>query len=387
MFKKIVSFLFCLVLVCGSFSEFYIKAVESESAQVEDGALPQLPFEVIAKGAVVIEAESGRVLFEQNAHDQRAMASTTKIMTSLIAMEQPNQDEYFTVDTDAIHVEGSSMGLKEGDQVSLKTLEYGMLLPSGNDAANAAAVRIAGSMAGFAELMNERAQLIGMENSHFVTPSGLDADGHYSTAYDMALLAREALANPDFREIVKCFTARIEFGNPPYARTLKNHNKLLNLYDYTIGVKTGYTGDAGRCLVTAAEKDGVMLIVVTLGASDDFNTHKNLYEFFYENYEMQDISGTIGEITIPLVAGREQTVKAVPTQAQVAPLAENEYKNLTKVVKADNFLYAPVKKDDIIGTVEIYSGDNLVYQSPLKADKEYELNKKNLSLWQRLFGA
>lgn len=387
MFKKIVSVLLCLVLFCGSFGGIYVKAEETEILQAEDATgIPQLPFEVMAKGAVVMEAESGRVLFEQNAHDRRAMASTTKILTSLIAMEQPNQDEYFTVDTAAIHVEGSSMGLKDGDQVSLKTLEYGMLLPSGNDAANAAAVRIAGSIPAFADMMNERAQLIGMENSHFVTPSGLDEDGHYSTAYDMALLAREAIANPDFREIAKCFTARIEFGNPPYARTLKNHNKLLNLYDYTIGVKTGYTGDAGRCLVTAAEKDGMTLIVVTLGASDDFNTHKNLYEFFYENYEMSDISGKIGEISIPLIAGREESVKAVPTQALAAPLCENEYENLTKVVKADNFLYAPVKKEDIIGTVEIYSGDKLVYQSPIRAVKEYELNKKNLSLWERLFG-
>lgn len=148
------------------------------------------------------------------------------------------------------------MGLKEGDTVTLRTLAHGMLLPSGNDAANAAAVRIAGSKDAFAELMNEKARELGLEDTHYVTPSGLDADGHYSSAYDLAILAAYALENPDFREICCKESAKVEFGNPPYGRWLKNHNKLLNLYPYAIGVKTGYTDDAKRCLVTAAQKDG-----------------------------------------------------------------------------------------------------------------------------------
>lgn len=346
---------------------------------------PELPFGVDAKGAVVIEAESGRVLFEQNAHDRRAMASTTKIMTSLLALEQPDRDEYFTVDNKAVHVEGSSMGLKEDDKVSFNTLAYGMLLPSGNDAANVTAVKIAGSQEKFAEMMNERAVLIGMENSNFVTPSGLDAEGHYSTAYDMALLAREALGNEDFRKIVSSPTARVEYGNPPYARTLKNHNKLLNMYEYAIGVKTGFTSDAGRCLVTAAEKDGMTLITVTLGASDDFNTHRRLYEFFYDNYEMTDLSDIIGSSEIPLVAGNSGGVLALPIGSTRAPLCEGELENITKIVSSAKFLYAPVQKGDIIGTVKLYSGDNTVLESPLVASEKYARSARNKSFLQWLF--
>ena len=228
---------------------------------------------IAAKGAVVLDASNGRVLFAQNANGRLPMASTTKIMTALLALEQPDLDEPFVVDPTAIRVEGTSMGLKEGDTVTLRALAHGMLLPSGNDAANAAAVRIAGSKDAFAGRMNERARELGLEDTHYVTPSGLDADGHYSSAYDLAILAAYALENPDFREICCKESAKVEYGNPPYGRWLKNHNKLLGLYPYAIGVKTGYTDDAKRCLVTAAQKDGVTLVAVTLAAQDDFNTH------------------------------------------------------------------------------------------------------------------
>lgn len=158
------------------------------------------------------------------------------------------------------------MGLKEGDMVSLRALAVGMLLSSGNDAANAAAVKIAGSIDAFVMRMNARAKLIGMENTVFETPSGLDEGEHGSTAYDMALLAREALQNEDFLKICSSYNMSISYGNPPYKRSLTNHNRLLKLYENAIGVKTGFTKKAGRCLVSAAEKDGMRLIAVTLNA-------------------------------------------------------------------------------------------------------------------------
>ena len=180
------------------------------------------------------------------------MASTTKIMTALLTLEQGGLDDYFQVDSDAIRVEGSSMGLQEGDSVSLRALAYGMLLASGNDGANAAAVRIAGSIPAFVERMNARAAEIGMADTRFATPSGLDDPGHYSTAYDMALLAREALQSPLFAEICAQSKAVVQYGNPPYNRWLTNHNRLLREYPGTIGVKTGFTKASGRCQIGRA---------------------------------------------------------------------------------------------------------------------------------------
>lgn len=165
------------------------------------------------------------------------MASTTKIMTTLLCLESGGLDDQFVVDGEAIKVEGSSMGLTEGDVVTKRALCYGMMLPSGNDAANATAVKLGGSIENFADMMNERAEKIGMTRTCFVTPSGLEGEGHGSSAYDMALLAREALRNPDFAEICSQKKAKVEFGNPPYERWLTNSNKLLDMYQGVKGVK------------------------------------------------------------------------------------------------------------------------------------------------------
>ena len=202
-------------------------------------------FTVGAKAAVVMEAQSGALLFAQEAHRRLPMASTTKIMTALLTLEQPGLDEEFTVDPDAIRVEGSSMGLREGDTVTLRALAGGMLSASGNDAAGAAAARIAGSGEAFAALMNQRARELGMEDTHFVTPSGLDAPEHYSTAYDMALLGRAALRNPELAAMAGAKRVSLFFGNPPYQRSLLNHNRLLSLYPDAIGIKTGFTKKRG----------------------------------------------------------------------------------------------------------------------------------------------
>ena len=230
------------------------------------GAAPE---NISAVSAIVIEADTGTALWEKNADEHRAMASTTKIMTALLTIEAGGLDREFTVDPLAILVEGTSMGLREGDRVSRRDLLYGILLPSGNDAANAAAVSVSGSIGAFVELMNSRAQELGLSNTHFVTPSGLDADGHYTTARDLAKLAAFAMKNEVFREVAACKSAEVEFGNPPYKRTLYNSNKMLRRYDGAIGVKTGFTDNARRCLVSAAERDGVTLVAVTLNAGDE----------------------------------------------------------------------------------------------------------------------
>ena len=325
--------------------------------------------EVNAEAAVVMDADSGRLLYAQNPDKRLANASTTKIMTALLTLEQPDQ-VYFTVDSDAIQVEGTTMGLQPGDSVTLHQLAAGMLLPSGNDAANAAAVEIAGSEEAFARLMNQRAAELGLENTQYRNPSGLDAEGHYSSARDLATLAAHALENEDFADIVSKQEIRMAFGNPPYNRSLYTTNKLLERYPYAIGVKTGYTDDAGLCLVTAAEKDGTRLIIVTLNGKDDVNTHMRLYEHFFPLLARVDLSGFTEGLSVPVTGGTRDSVAAVPAAEPEAALLEREYDELTREVELPRFVYAPVEAGQVLGEIRLLSGDKVVWQSALVADSD-----------------
>lgn len=326
--------------------------------------------EVNAEAAVVMDADSGRLLYAQNPDKRLANASTTKIMTALLTLEQPDQDRYFTVDSDAIQVEGTTMGLQPGDSVTLHQLAAGMLLPSGNDAANAAAVEIAGSEEAFVRLMNQRAAELGLENTQYRNPSGLDAEGHYSSARDLATLAAHALENEDFADIVSKQEIRLAFGNPPYNRSLYTTNKLLERYPYAIGVKTGYTDDAGLCLVTAAEKDGTRLIIVTLNGKDDVNTHMRLYEHFFPLLARVDLSGFTEGLSVPVTGGTRDSVAAVPASEPEAALLEREYDELTREVELPQFVYAPVQAGQVLGEIRLLSGDKVVWQSALVADSD-----------------
>ena len=326
--------------------------------------------EVNAEAAVVMDADSGRLLYAQNPDKRLANASTTKIMTALLTLEQPDQDRYFTVDSDAIQVEGTTMGLQPGDSVTLHQLAAGMLLPSGNDAANAAAVEIAGSEEAFVRLMNQRAAELGLENTQYRNPSGLDAEGHYSSARDLAALAAHALENEDFEDIVSKQEIRMAFGNPPYNRSLYTTNKLLGRYPYAIGVKTGYTDDAGLCLVTAAEKDGTRLIIVTLNGKDDVNTHMRLYEHFFPLLARVDLSGFTVGLSAPVTGGTRDSVAAVPAAEPEAALLEREYDELTREVELPQFVYAPVQAGQVLGEIRLLSGDKVVWQSALVADSD-----------------
>ena len=299
--------------------------------------------EVNAEAAVVMDADSGRLLYAQNPDKRLANASTTKIMTALLTLEQPDQDRYFTVDSDAIQVEGTTMGLQPGDSVTLHQLAAGMLLPSGNDAANAAAVEIAGSEEAFVRLMNQRAAELGLENTQYRNPSGLDAEGHYSSARDLAALAAHALENEDFADIVSKQEIRMAFGNPPYNRSLYTTNKLLERYPYAIGVKTGYTDDAGLCLVTAAEKDGTRLIIVTLNGKDDVNTHMRLYEHFFPLLARVDLSGFTGltegeKAAVAYAFGMEHDI--LPVMGTWEELAEQGYIDRENLYWEDGCLFS-----------------------------------------------
>lgn len=324
--------------------------------------------EVRAEAAVVMDADNGRLLYAQNPDKRLANASTTKIMTALLTLEEPEQDRYFTVDPDAIRVEGTTMGLQPGDSVTLHQLAAGMLLPSGNDAAGAAAVEIAGSEEAFVRRMNRRAEELGLTNTQYRNPSGLDAPGHYSSARDLATLAAHALENEDFADIVSQQEMRMAFGNPPYNRSIYTTNKLLERYPPAIGVKTGYTEDAGLCLVTAAEQDGTRLIVVTLNGKDDVNTHRQLYEHFFPLLARVDLSGFTDDLFVPVTGGVREQVQAVPAAEPRAALLEREYDTLVREVELPRFVYAPVQAGQVLGEIRLLSGDKVVWQSTLVAE-------------------
>ncbi len=226
--------------------------------------------EVSAAAAVLMDADSGRLLYEKNGEKRMLIASTTKLMTALVALEQGGLQQEITV-TSGHMAEGSSMYLRPGEKLTLETLLYGLLLCSGNDAALAVTECMGGAVP-FVARMNEKAAELGMENTHFANPNGLDDEAHYSTAEDMAKLAAAAMDDPVLRRVASTRTARIG------GRTLTNHNKLLSRVEGCVGLKTGYTRAAGRTLVSCAERDGVRLVAVTLQDGDDWNDHASLYE-------------------------------------------------------------------------------------------------------------
>ena len=329
----------------------------------------QADISVSATAAILIEADTGTVLYAKNEKEHRSIASTTKIMTTLITLESGRLDESFIVDSTALLTEGTSMGLKEGDRVTRRALCYGMLLPSGNDAANAAAINISGSYSAFAERMNEKAEALGMKDSNFVTPSGLDAKGQYSCAYDLALLTAYALKNEDFREICCQKSAKVKFGNPPTERWLNNSNKLLKSYPDCIGVKTGFTDNAGRTLVSAASRNGVTLIAVTLNAPDDWNDHTRMLDYGYEKVKDYSAGYDVNSLTLSVVGSDKQTV-GLETRAVSLPLTRAQRDKVTTVVYLPRFIYADVMQGEKVGRVEYILNDRVIAVSEIVTTEE-----------------
>ncbi len=303
-----------------------------------------------ASSAVLYEPTSGQVLFEKNAHQTRPMASTTKLMTALIACERLPADTVLTATSQALAVEGSSMGLRVGDTITRDDLLYGLLLSSGNDAANVLALSVAGSFEAFAALMNERAAAIGMTHSHFVTPSGLDADGHGASAYDMALLAAEVLRNDTLATICATATKLITIGDRTV--TLQNHNKLLSRYDGAVGMKTGYTSLAGRCLVSAATRDGVTLIAVTLDCANDWEEHETMLdEGFALTCQLTLTPPSLPKLSV--FGGNVGSVTLGATTTTVTVLRSCA-EDVQTVVKLPSYLWAPFQAKKTVGEISYY---------------------------------
>lgn len=323
---------------------------------------------VSAKSAVVVDADSGRILFAKNENERLPIASTTKIMTALLTLEAAaKEDREVTITDEMVRVEGSSMGLLPGDRLTLKALAEGMLSVSGNDAANSAAFAVAGSLKGFADLMNRRAAELKLTNTHFVTPSGLDDKNHYSSAYDMALLASAAMKNPDFAEIVGQKEIRVQYLNPDVTRRLTNHNKLLSMYDGCTGIKTGFTKQSGRCLVSSAERGGVRLIAVTLSDPNDWDDHERLLDYGFSRLKSVPTDDSSYRADISVVGGVSQSVQVTGCAGGSVVLDSLDALNLKRTVELPRFVYAPVRAGEVLGEVRYTVGTKTVAETELTA--------------------
>lgn len=315
---------------------------------------------VSAKSAILMEASTGKVLFSQDIDTKRGMASTTKIMTALIVLESADLEELVTVKQSCTGIEGSSMYLQPGEQLTVSDLLYGLMLQSGNDCATVLADHVAGSTEQFVSLMNQKAADLGLCNTHFTNPSGLPDKNHYSSASDMAHLTAYAMQNADFRAIVA--TKKFRAGT----HYLVNHNRLLSMCEGVDGVKTGFTKSAGRCLVSSAVRNGVRLIAVTLNAPDDWRDHKQLYDFGFANIKQIQFHQAGEELTsLPVIGGVSSELPILIQADCSAMISPEEEKNIQVVYHLPHFLYAPILKGEEVGEVIIKVGNEVVMTVPL----------------------
>ena len=342
--------------------------------------LPVRAQAISAQKAVLLDAATGRILFEKNADEQSLIASTTKIMTALIVCEQCNVLDRMRIPKEAVGIEGSSMYLQEGEVLTLQELLYGLMLHSGNDAAVALAIYCGGTVEGFAELMNDKARSLGMTQSHFENPNGLDAPGHYSTARDLAILAAYAMDNPIFYKTVSAKTVTV--GN----RYLRNHNKLLWQLEGADGVKTGYTKAAGRILVSSATRDGRRLIAVTINAPDDWNDHRALLEDGFADFSHQRIV-CAGECVglVEIAGGEAGYAELIAVEDFDFALAPEETAKL--LLPKPGFVYAPVAERAEAGFAHVCIDGKSVGKVRLQYGETVEQARRpeEKGFWARLF--
>ena len=333
----------------------------------------KISFNSTAKSAIMIDSNSKRILFEKNAYQKLAMASTTKIVTAITAIENCDDlDKVITVDNRAIGIYGTSIYLKPGEQLSVRELLYGLMLRSGNDASVALAYAIAGGPEQFCEMMNAVAKKVGANNSHFSNTHGLDDENHFTTAYDLALITAYALENKDFAEIVKTKNIKICKGQEN-ERYLINKNKLLSKLDGCIGVKTGFTNDAGRCLVSACERGGLKLVCVVLNCGPMFEESESLFNLAYEKFSLVEILPPYFYVkTASVDGGKVDSVGLCCKSGFRIMLSQNELSNINVVFNATDSLKAPVKKDEEVGVCEIYYGNHLIFSEKIYTIEEVD---------------
>lgn len=330
--------------------------------------------EVSAQSAALIEGSTKKTLYGKSAHTKLPMASTTKIMTALIALENGNLDDMVKTPDEAYGAEGSSIYLNKGEAMSLRDLLYGLMLNSGNDAAVSIAIHIAGSVEAFASMMNARAARLGANNTHYVTPNGLHDQNHYTTAYDLALIAAEAMANETFREIVGTQYHKTSTGD--VSRTFKNKNKLLWQYEGGNGVKTGYTMKAGKCLVFSAEREGMQLIGVVLNCPSMFPDSKKILDYGFNSYEMSLLAPANSVIARVLVkSGVQNPLELTIKNDIMVPVPRDAKQQFTTRVELRDEYAAPIAAGEICGHVEIWDDGTLIIREPLYAATSVEKEK------------
>lgn len=362
------------------------------SAKAEPSQKQSAPPLLSAESAVLLEGESAKVIQEKAAHQRMPMASTTKIMTALVALDSADPDTIIKVSPEAVGVEGSSIYLQADEELTLEELLYALLLESANDAAVAIAIGVAGSVEAFAELMNQKAAKLGLVDTHFVNPHGLDHAEHYTTAYELALITRYALQNQAFRKIVSTRKTTIPHTSTNSARLLINHNKMLRMYEDCIGVKTGFTKKSGRCLVSAAERNGVLLIAVTLNAPNDWSDHTSLLDYGFT--QLVSVELCLAEaylFPLSVTGGQENYVMVANTEGARAILPTNHAPILT-TVEVPRFLYAGIESGEVLGRVvfkcDIEGNGTPVCIGSVDLTARYAVEKraKKKSFWQWLLG-
>lgn len=334
---------------------------------------------VSAQKAYVLDAVSGRVLYEKNPDQQSLIASTTKIMTALVVCEQCNVLDRMRIPKEAVGIEGSSMYLQEGEVLTIQELLYGLMLRSGNDAAVALAIYCGGTVEGFAELMNDKARNLGLKNTHFVNPNGLDAPGHYSTARDLAKLSAYAMENPVFRQTVS--TKTIKAGN----RCLTNHNKLLWRVEGSDGVKTGYTKAAGRILVSSATRNDRRIIVATIDDGDDWNDHAALLNEGFSRYQLQEIVSEGDFVgTVEVMGGENRKVEILAAEDFSFSLAPEEHPHT--MLPGPGFVYAPVAEGEDAGFAYVLIEGKAIGKVPVVYGQTVEqLPEEEKGFFEKLF--
>ncbi len=320
-----------------------------------------------AHSAVLIELESGNILLQKNANKRMGMASTTKIMTALTVLSLAAPTDILTVPSAAVGIEGSSVYLTAGERLTVYELLCALLLSSANDAAAALALCLSGSIEAFADKMNQKAADLGLVDTHFVNPHGLYDDNHYTTAYELALITREALRDSTLAKIFSTYKTNISMCGTKNGRLLVNHNKLLRTYDGALGVKTGFTRRTGRCLVGAARRDGMTLISVTLNAPDDWRDHAVMLDYGFENY-CRRLLFDVGEYkySLPLAGYENVFVTLTNTKPISLTLPKDEQQIKVCIYSNRRFLYAPVHKGFVYATVQVCAHSQTA-SSPLAA--------------------
>lgn len=372
------------VLVVFLFIQLLLSPVQTASASA-------VPPQLSAEGAALIDVQSGRILYSKNGQKKMRIASLTKTMTAIVAIESGKLDDVVTVPPEAVGVEGSSIYLKKNEKLTLEELLYGLMLRSGNDAAVAIATHVGGSVPGFVHMMNEKAALIGMTNTNFTNPHGLDdSNMHYSTAEDMAKLSAYALHNTTFKKIVATKVKDISWEGEEWNRRLLNKNKMLHLYQGADGVKTGYTKLAKRCLAASATRDGRQLATITLNASDDWNDSAKMLDWGFQNFPLKELA-TLGQTVKPETPVTiQQGIRLIATNSFYYPLQPEEADDVQVRVVTSESNITEEMNGRIAGFLQFHFKDHMIGQVPLIVQQEKPAwaqpqEAKGYSFWQQVW--